>query len=112
MLRQEQVFRIPSMEWIEEKMSAFQKLLEKRTQQFALILRKVLGKIILEPTQEDSGKSYYVAVSKLNVLALLDGIPDKKQPADGSNSYQWWTRSQRIRTFAEMDFQVILQDKS
>lgn len=88
MLCQEREFRIPSMEWIGEKVSAFQKLLEKRTQQSGLILRKVLGKIRLEPTQEDRRRLYYLAVSKLNVLELLDGEPDDEEQEKGSNSYR------------------------
>jgi len=38
------------------------------------------------------------------MLAMAAGI----EPDYGSNSLRWWTRSQRIRTFGEMPFEVAL----
>jgi hypothetical protein len=71
---------------------SLQDVLEKRTEWSALLLRKLLGKIRLEPTQSDIGRPYYRAVTKLQTLALLEGEPDEPGssggPEGGSNRFQ------------------------
>lgn len=49
----------------------------------------------------DIGRPYFRAVSALQPLALLETDPSSPSE-DGSTSLRWWTRSQRIRTVAEV----------
>lgn len=88
------VFQMPPFAWIEERIETLQALLEKRTVQSALILRKLLGTVQLEPTQGSVGKPYYRAKSTLNPLALLENTERAVQglPSDGgSDTLQWWS---------------------
>lgn len=43
------------------------------------------------------------------LLALLEE-PLDGSPEGGSNSLRWWTRTQRIRTAAELPFEAVLTD--
>ena len=58
----------------------------------ALVLRKLLGKIRLEPTKGEIGRPYYRAVSELQALALLEPQDNETGPGAGSNSLHWWRR--------------------
>lgn len=49
----EKVFQAPPVEWIEERLGELKEILERRTEQSALLLRKLLGPISLEPPLED-----------------------------------------------------------
>jgi len=77
-----------------------QSTLEKRTTQSALVLRKLLGTVQLQPTQGDIGKPYYRATSTLQPLALLEPSENtnpkwavRGMTSDGgSNSLRWWRR--------------------
>ncbi len=62
----DRIFKAPPPEWIKERVSTIQEVLERRVGKSALILRKLLGKIRLE-----SGYS--------------------TEPDGGSNSLQWQT---------------------
>ena len=112
----DRIFKTPPLEWIEERVTTLQEILERRAGKSALILRKLLGKIHLEPVKPDIGKPYLRAVSTLQTLALIEINPGSigkepgisYEPELGSNSLQWWTLSQRIRTLAEMPFLVDL----
>lgn len=91
------VFQMPPLAWIEERIATIQNLLEKRTVQSALILRKLLGTVQLEPTQGEIGKPYYHAKSAFQPLALLEPH-ENNEPAPtgltsdaGSNSLRWWS---------------------
>lgn len=61
----------------------------------------------MEPVKPDIGRPYFRAVSTLQPLALLEMDPSPGS-GDGSNPLRWWTRSQRIRTTAELPFGVAL----
>jgi len=99
---QEAVFKAPPIEWIHERISNLQRFLEQRTPRCAMILRKLLGKIRLVPTRGDIGRPYYIALSKLNPLSILDQESEKAVTSNsgstqtplisGSNSFQWWRR--------------------
>jgi hypothetical protein len=68
-------------------------VLERRTEQSALLLRKLLGPISLEPTQGDIGRPFYLARTSLDTLAIMEPPPkDGGGPDDGSNSLRWWRR--------------------
>ncbi len=88
----EKVFQAPPVEWIDERLSQLRELLQRRTGQSALILRRLLGPIRLEPTRPDIGRPYYVAKSSINTLAVLDNSMVCDGPDDGSNSLRWWRR--------------------
>jgi len=88
----DKVFQAPPLEWIEERVESLQEVLERRTERSALILRKLLGKIRLEPTRPDIGKPYYIARTSLDALALLDDPSEGVVSEGGSNSLRWWRR--------------------
>jgi len=96
----DKVFQAPPVEWIEERLTGMQKVLERRTEQSALLLRNLLGHIRLQPTHGDIGRPYYIAQTSLDALALLEPLPGEEGPEAGSNSLRKWTRTQRIRTVA------------
>ena len=64
----------------------------RRTQRSALLLRKLLGPIRMEPVTPDIGRPYYRALSDLDVLAIVENDPDSTDSEPGSNSLQWWRR--------------------
>jgi hypothetical protein len=96
--RGDNVFQSPPVEWIEERLEHLQEVLGRRTGRSAMVLRTLLGKIRMEPTQGDIGRPYYVAKTSIDVLAILDDRNAKNRRDGGSNSSRWWTRSRRIRT--------------
>jgi hypothetical protein len=91
------VFEPPPMPWVQERLARFQQTLEGRTEQAALLLRKVLGPITLEPTQGDIGRPYYRAHSKLDILALLEEDPEPGGPEPGPTKLQKWGGGNRTR---------------
>ena len=96
----ERVFQAPPIEWIAERVASIQEVLEQRVEKSALILRKLLGKIRLEPVNPDIGKPYLRASTSLQALALFEIKPGSEksepgystEPDDGSNSLRWWRR--------------------
>jgi hypothetical protein len=74
----------PSMEWIVSQVKDLRAVLEQNTERSALLIRKLVGRIILEPSETDEGKKFYIAKTKLNTFSLLHG------PEKGTNSGQWW----------------------
>ena len=87
-----EVFSAPPREWLAERMMTIQTVLERRTQRSALLLRKLLGPIRMEPVTPDIGRPYYRALSDLDVLAIVENDPDSTDSEPGSNSLQWWRR--------------------
>ena len=88
----EKVFQAPPVEWIGEHLAQMQEVLERRTEQSALLLRSLLGQIQLEPTQGEIGRPYYVARTSIDALSLLEPTPGQDGPEAGSNSLRWWRR--------------------
>ena len=93
------VFKTPPIEWIEDRVAHVKEVFEKQTEQSALLLRKLLGTISLQPVTPDIGKPYLIAISKLQPLALFEDKRPRKGPLSpesnpvldtGSNSLQWW----------------------
>ena len=93
-------FSVPSREWIVARVSALRGILERRTDVSALLLRRLLGKIVLQPVYPEIGRPYYVAKTSLDVLALLDDPEPGAGPDSGSTVRGWWTRNDSIRTLA------------
>ena len=89
---QRDVFSIPPREWLAERIVTLQAVLERRTERSALLLRKLLGPIRLEPVTPDVGRPYYRALSNLDALAIVENDPDSPDPEPGSTSLQWWRR--------------------
>ena len=87
----ETVFRTPPVEWIAERVSKLQEVLERRTAQSAQALRKVLGPIRLELVTPDIGRPFYRALTTLDALALTDEPPSAGAEG-GSNSLRRWRR--------------------
>ncbi len=88
----EKVFRAPPIEWIRERVSELQDVLEQRTPRSALILRELLGQIRLEPVEPDLGRPYYRAVTALDALALLAPPSEGGTSEGGANSLRQWRR--------------------
>ncbi len=96
----DRMFKAPPSEWIEYRVKRIQNILERRVGKSAIIMRKLLGKIRLEPVTPDIGKPYLRAVSNLQPLALFEikagsdkaEPDDSNEPEDGSNSLRWWRR--------------------
>jgi len=88
----EKIFQAPPVEWIEERLTQLKDLLERRTVQSALILRRLLGQIRLEPTRGDIGRPYYLARTTLNSLVLMEPFTEPYGSETGSNSLHWWRR--------------------
>ncbi len=89
----EKVFQAPPVEWIEERLEQLGEILERHTEPSAIVLRRLLGKIQLVPTQGDIGRPYYVAKTSIDVLAVLDSGAKKNRRDGGSNSSRWWSRT-------------------
>ncbi len=87
-----EVFSAPPREWLAERMMTMQTVLERRTQRSALLLRKLLGTIRMEPVTPEIGRPYYRALSDLDALAIVEIDPDSPDSEPGSNSLQWWRR--------------------
>jgi site-specific DNA recombinase len=91
----EMMLTVPPREWIEERLSRVQPILEQRTARSALLLRQLLGTIRMEPTVPDVGRPYYRARTDLDVLAVLETEPGA-EPTEGSNPgsnpLHWWRR--------------------
>ena len=84
------VFRVPSEEWIAARVRELQQLLERRTPASALVLRRLLGKIDLEPVCPDPGRPYYVAHTAIDTLELIDPSGPRGGPDAGAGSLRWW----------------------
>ncbi len=80
------------IEWISERVSGLQDVLEARTGRSALILRELLGPIQLKPVPVDVGRPYYRAVTSIDALALIETPPAGEPAEDGSNSLRKWRR--------------------
>lgn len=59
------------------------RLMERAAERSALVLRRFLGPIRLEPTRGDIGRPYYLARTSIDALALLDTLPDTLSEGDG-----------------------------
>ncbi len=89
----ERVFQAPPIEWIEERVAGLKEVLERRTETSALLLRKLLGEIKLEPKAgAETGKPYYLARTSLDTLEILE--PPPGGPEGGSKSLRWWRRGE------------------
>ena len=77
---------------IEERLIRVREVLERRTEQSALLLRDVLRTIRLEPRRGDVGRPYYLAQSSIDCVALIETPPGAGAPDGGSNFVRQWRR--------------------
>ena len=87
----EAVFEPPPIPWIEERLVRVQEVLEHRTQRSALLLRKVLTPLRLEPVTVDVGRPYYRVASEVDVFAVFGPDPEFGGLDAGSNSFHQWS---------------------
>ena len=87
----EKIFRPPPIEWIKERLTNIQQVLEQRTARSAQALRNLLGPIRLELVTPDIGRPFYRAVTTLDALALIEE-PPLAGAEGGSNLLQRWRR--------------------
>ena len=87
------MFQAPPIEWIESRLEELTDLLRRRTGESAMVLRRLLGQIRMEPTKGDIGRPYYVAQTSIDALAVLEPSNAKNRRDGGSNSSRWWSRS-------------------
>ena len=93
---QRKTARCPPEEWIEDRVSRIKEVLELKTERSALLLRKLLGRIVAEPAEREDGFRYLKAKTKPQCLALLEKEPALKFPPDlaggvgaGSTTFRW-----------------------
>ena len=92
------VLAVPSEEWVVERVRALQQVLERRTVKSALVLRRLLGKVVLDAVRSDSGRSHYVARTQIDTFVLVEPSGPRGGPDGGSRPLQWWTcTSVRVR---------------
>ena len=84
-------FAVPTEEWIAERVAKLQTLLERRTPKSAEVLRRLLGKVVLEVVRPESGKPYYLAHTAIDTLALIEPSGPRGGSDGGSDPLQWWT---------------------
>ena len=82
--------RFPSRAWVEKRLAALRELLERRTEASALMLRRLLGRMVLDPVYPDQGNPYYVARTAIDVLVLLDSPGSDPGSDPGASSFGWW----------------------
>ena len=87
------VFQAPPIEWVQERVSQLQEVLQRSPEHSAVLLRNLLGPLRLAPTHGDIGRPYYTAHTSLNTLVLLEAPGDYTTLSEvGSNSLHWWAR--------------------
>ncbi len=95
------VFKAIPKEWIKPELKIFFNTLNKNPKAVALALKNLLGTIELEPVQGEcvvengeiiENRSYYVAHTSIQTLALLE------EETKGVNWLKWRTRQGPIRT--------------
>ena len=64
----------PSRAWIVKRLAVLRDLLQRRTEASGLLLRRLLGRIVLEPVYPEEGAPYYLARTALDVLVLLESF--------------------------------------
>lgn len=87
-------FEPPPAAWVTEWLATLQEVLERRTERSALLLRKVLGPIRLEPVRGDIGKPYFRTRTSLDVLALFEDEGPQQGANAGSNALREWSQGE------------------
>jgi len=85
----EKIFCPPPIEWIKERVSKLQDVLQQRTARSAQALRGILGPITMELVTPDIGRPFYRALTSIDVLALTEPPSGAE---GGSNPLRRWRR--------------------
>ena len=86
----DKVIRAPSLSWLRKRLKEFRSILELRTSKSAGLLRRLLCPIRLEPVTPTTGRSYYVAHTAIDTLAVLDDPESDDGSDSGAKSLRWW----------------------
>lgn len=101
-------FKAPPKEWIDHRLENLFETLDKNTKASALALKDLFGTIEQDPVPGECmiecgrlvrSRGYYMAYSKIDILALLDEYKD-------TNWSLLRTRSQRVRTIVQVEMKV------
>ena len=88
----DKVIRAPSLSWLRKRLKEFRSILELRTSKSAGLLRRLLCPIRLQPVTPTTGRSYYMAHTAIDTLALLDDPESDDGSDSGAKSLRWWRR--------------------
>jgi DNA invertase Pin-like site-specific DNA recombinase len=83
---QKEIYQAPPREWVAHRLENIQSILEKETEESALVLRRLLGPIFLHPTQPDIGRLYYRIITNFHSTAIYP----VSHPS--TNSLEWRRR--------------------
>jgi hypothetical protein len=67
---QKEIYQAPPREWVAHRLENIQSILQKETEDSALVLRRLLGPIFLHPTQPDIGRLYYRIITNFHSTAI------------------------------------------
>ena len=70
------------------------------------VLRLNQDEVRLKVKYPDIGKPYYLTYTSINAPAITEPLPNRKITDNGSSSFQWWARKERIRTSNEFPIQI------
>ncbi len=87
------VIQAPTNEWIERRLSRIQKLLDRKTERSALVLRNVLGPIELEPVLPEREWPYYIAHTTFETISILENKFAPSHEDKGANQFHWWSQA-------------------
>ncbi len=87
----ERVFKAPPADWVKERVSKLQEVLEERTEKSALLLREILGPIRLELVTE-ADKPFYRAKTALDAISLVETPLPGTSEEGGSSALRQWRR--------------------
>ena len=90
------LFKAPPKEWVAERVSKIKEVLEQKVEKSALLLRKLLGRIVAEPAETENGFRYLKVKTAFRCLSLLENEPALKNPhglpggvSAGSTTFRW-----------------------
>ncbi len=98
------------IQWIENKLIHIQTTLERNVAQSALVLRKLLGPIELEPVLPELGRPYYTTHTILNAITILDKGIAPHHSEKGANQFHWRSPVKLIRTLGSVPVSITIVD--
>ena len=84
------VIQAPTNEWIGERLSHIQNLLDRKIERSALVLRSVLGSIELELVLPERDRPYYIAHTTFETISILENKFVPSHGDKGANQFHWW----------------------
>jgi DNA invertase Pin-like site-specific DNA recombinase len=108
------VFPVPTVGWIESRVERIGKTLDARTEESALLLRRLLSPIRIIPSDTTSGRRHLMAETTLQTLSLFGGEFASGFPSAASTVLAWERRSaesQKLSTF-QLAFPLLADAKT